>query len=1324
MHRTAAAVLLALAAFPLFAAITGTVMTNDGAPISGARVTVHAVETPDARRVRLLSESPQSAALLTTQTDARGNFSLESPKDAVVDLRITAAGYDPHQRRIERDEEVGAVALVKSEMKSGTIRAGGKPVAGATIVLAYGGAEYIAKTDEHGKYEAPDPKRARSITVIHPSWAIEEEIFMGPATASALNRTLSAGTTLTGRVTGADGAPAAKVPVLVDAWPAAVSGDDGTFTIARAPSKWTSVTAQLGPVSAMRAQSADKSVTLKLAKSGTLTGRVTDSKTKLPVAGAMVGAGQRMGRMAMTASTAALTDAKGNFSMAVLPGTYMVNVSHPAYDTRPLEITVASGQIQSRDLPATPLARVSGVVMNEDKKPVAAATISPEEATESFPPSPMRFMRDAATVSGPDGRFSTRVQGDSDLRVRASRRGYPPAKSESFRVVPGDRKSGVVITIANGIAVTGKVTDREGTPLSGVTVIANEAAGGPRGAMIRSVIMLGAPGAEEDNVKTGSDGQFTLRVKEGTYDFVFRREGYAQKSLRGQTISTASTGPFEATLDPAVEITGRVVRNGAGVEGVTINSFSEMGVGGSATTAPDGSFTLTGLSPGELRASIRKETDFIQEMRTMTAPGRDIVIEIPSGSRVTGRVIDKATRKPVASFQAGVSTSRSGGGMVMMAPPQLKAFTNDDGSFVLENIPTGAVNLIASAPGYAQARMNLTVEEGKPIADVELELDPGTKLVGKVTGPDGAALSGATVRVAGAGSGAVMMMGGMGKQAVTDSDGEYTIDALEASDTNVEISHQKYVGTRKEIVVKGREVRLDVQLTSGQRVTGTVVTEAGAPVPDAEIEALGGAGSFRQARSDANGAFVFESMPAARYRFTASKRGFAEATMEDVDTGTGAPVRLVMKSGATLYGQVRGLSPEELQSAMVEVRGETYATAVVDSTGNFRMEGAPIGTVRVAAVVSRNFSMRKSSQPQTVTVAAGESRQVDLEFRSDTVISGRVTRNGKPLASASISFSPRRGASTQTSSSATTDEAGNYSVSGLESGDYNVSVIDMQRFSPYQTTYEVSGSSNFDIDYTATALRGRVVDAATGDPLNDARVRLRAVQSDGPFRGDLSAATDVAGTFTIDFVAPGTYTVTADKTGFGNDMKEVVITERQPQDVDFRLSKADGITLKVVDARNAQGINAYVWVYDQTGRFVGDSGMRFGGADSASDVKVALAPGQYSVVVSSIDYAPVTVNIASPGTQTVRLSPGGKIVLRSSRSERQRIRLVDANGYHYPRTPNSTGGRDLAPSPATLPIDHIAPGNYSIQVLADNDARVVKSIPVVVTERGVIEVDV
>jgi uncharacterized protein (DUF2141 family) len=198
----------------------------------------------------------------------------------------------------------------------------------------------------------------------------------------------------------------------------------------------------------------------------------------------------------------------------------------------------------------------------------------------------------------------------------------------------------------------------------------------------------------------------------------------------------------------------------------------------------------------------------------------------------------------------------------------------------------------------------------------------------------------------------------------------------------------------------------------------------------------------------------------------------------------------------------------------------------------------------------------------------------------------------------------------------------------------------------------------------------------------------------------------------------------ADKGGFGNDVREITVGERTPADIELKLSKNDGVTLKIIDARTGQPLSAMVWVFDSAGRYVQDSGLRIGGGDSAADVRLALAPGQYSATVSTFDYAPQSVTITSPGTQTVALTPGGKVVLRSTRSDRQRVRLVDARGNVYPRTPSGFNHRDLQPSPATVSYDHVAPGNYAVQVLTNNDTTIERSIPVVVTERGVIDVDV
>ena len=75
-------------------------------------------------------------------------------------------------------------------------------------------------------------------------------------------------------------------------------------------------------------------------------------------------------------------------------------------------------------------------------------------------------------------------------------------------------------------------------------------------------------------------------------------------------------------------------------------------------------------------------------------------------------------------------------------PPVLKSFRTEDGSFQLDGLPVGPVQLLVSAPGYVQYRVpGLVLEEGKPVRDLEVALETGTKISGRVTGPDGKPVS-------------------------------------------------------------------------------------------------------------------------------------------------------------------------------------------------------------------------------------------------------------------------------------------------------------------------------------------------------------------------------------------------------------------------------------------------------------------------------------------------------------------------------------------------------------------------------------------------------
>jgi len=1310
-RRLAVFLALSFAAFPSLAAITGVVMSTDGQPISGAKVSIRGYESSEARAARLLSATPEPVPIATASTDAKGNFSLESPKEAVVYLGVEARGFAPEQKTIERDEDAGAIALVKAESRTAKITAAGKPLPNATVALGYGAYEYVTRTNGDGAYTAPASTRLQGLTVIHPDYAIDQRapsLRSGGLTAAEMNRTLTAGTPLKGMVVGPDGTtPVAKATVGLDTWPLAVTADDGTFTIAHAPAKWTRLWARKDALLGQRDAAKEPALqTIRLAKAPVITGRAIDGRTKTPVAGVTVEIGAR--RFGMGASVAtALTDAKGAFSMTVPPGTYSMIADHPGYTSSSVDVAGLPGQQVSKDLTLTQRARVSGTVVDEGKKGVVAAVVVPEESEASAMgwgggPGEQQF-------SGPDGRFSMRVDADLQYQVRATKKGLPTAKSDSFRLTPGERKSGVTVVIPTGFAVSGRVTDGDGKPLSGVAVKATEAEPGNRG-MTR--VFFGGPTREDDSILTGSDGTYTLRVKEGAYDFGFSREGYAPKTVRGQTVSASSQTKVDATLDPAVEISGRVTRAGTPIENAFVSAMTS-GNSSATSTGPDGSFTVGGLSAGSVRLMVRKMDDFVQEMRNVTAPARDVVIDLPAGGRVTGRVTEKGSSKAITVFQAGISTSGQGGGMVRMGPPQLRDFNSEDGTFTLDNVPAGAVVLVASAPGYASARLNLTVEEGKTVNNANVELDQGTKLIGHVSGANGAGLSDVEVRILPSATGG-FAMGAMSRSASTDANGDYVLDGLSAGEETVSFSAASHAPVRKTVTLKGRETRLDVQLAAGTPVTGTVTTDSGSPVADATVQVMGG-GAFGAERTKADGSFEIDGLAPGRYRFVASKSGFADGVAEDVDVSSGAPVRITMHTGGTIYGHVSGLSKEELATASVDAFANRLNTsASVDAAGNYKMEGVPIGTVRLNATASKDLTGRKTSTAQTVDVTAGSSQQVDFAFRDDVVIRGRVSRNGAPVKGGNIMFYPRTG-QTQASASTAVDDQGQYSVSGLDEAEYNVVVMDEQRFSPYTTTYQVRGSGTFDVDYRTAALRGRVIDVASGEPIANATVNLRSTTPAEGFRMPRASVTDAAGTFLIDSVAPGGYTLTGAHDGYGNEVQDITVTESGTDNIELKLSRNDGVMLTIVDARDGRNLAGSAVVFDQQGRVVHDGRPMFGGGGDPAATRLPVAPGSYTATVGANGYAPRTVSFQSPSTQKVALTPGGTLLVTSKHSEPRRFRLIDASGFVYPHYDSSNRTRELTPNPGTTTIPNVASGTYTIQLLGDGDA-VVDSRQVTVQE--------
>jgi hypothetical protein len=409
-----------------------------------------------------------------------------------------------------------------------------------------------------------------------------------------------------------------------------------------------------------------------------------------------------------------------------------------------------------------------------------------------------------------------------------------------------------------------------------------------------------------------------------------------------------------------------------------------------------------------------------------------------------------------------------------------------------------------------------------------------------------------------------------------------------------------------------------------------------------------------------------------------------------------------MEAGAVVYGNVTGFRPEDAKNVVVGAgSGSNWSEARIDSAGNYRIEGAPTGSVTVAASI-QSMGGSSSSGEKRVDLAPGVSVQVDLTFSEGNSVQGRVARNGTPVSGARVMF---RAKDRRNSSQAlgTSMDDGSYSVRGLQDGEYDLNAADMQTMQSFSVSCTVTGPSRCDVDMRGSQVRGTVMDSGTGEPISGASVSMLPSAT----RFVASTTTDARGSFTLDSLAPGTYQVRADKKGYGQQILDLNVTEGPAQDLSFRLSKTEGARLRVVDGRDGRDIGAMVAAIDPAGRVAYETFG--GGADGVYNLP--LTPGAYKLVIVATGLAPRNVRMVVPSAEMrVALSPGGRLVINSSSAQNESAKLLASTGEAYLRGRwDPTGTIILQPGRTTM--DNVAPGSYTLVVLdASGNAKVTKQV--------------
>lgn len=1258
---------LFLAPLAARAAVTGRVIDADGKPLAGIRVRAFARETPEVMFARFLAATPERRPVGSAQTKADGSFSVDARSHGVVDLILDDASREPVIVEVVDGEDAGAFVLRPAKKVRGRITAGGKGVANATVIVA---GDIVVRTGEDGSFEIVPPSltsRGGFVVVVHPDYAPAMDP-PGRDRKAPYDVELRAGVALSGRVLAADGkTPVAGATVRANHWPLAKSSDDGTYRIAHAP-PFEVLSAIDG--SRVGRTTFDKRVAshdIVLRAGGSISGTLRSSKDDTPIAGARVS----ISSPGVFTQPSAITDAKGNFTIApVAPTSGSLFMQHLAFSGDSTPVEVIEGARVTRNLSAMPLARIRGSVVDEQRRPVAAARA-------------MLTMSSASATTGPDGTFLLRVPPVSrfsqPMSVVVGRSGYATESAGPFALQPGELKS-VQISLRRGFRFEVQVVDREGRPIANEPVALTRWTD-PDDVQSRVSMVC----SEADPVLcqvTDESGRRVYELLDGKYDVMAGGRTTPLKTL-GQQMLDARSKPLVIELERGLVVEGRVLgADDQPVEGATVSTANRSSITQSDAT---GAFAFRNLAAGAtVTLAAETRAGLFTDPVSVTAPAGDVILRLPRPARIEGRVFDRESKQPVRDFSISVVRERRQFGM-----SPVKKFTSEDGRFVLDEIAPGKVDLNVLAKGYAPGSMVDVPAAGGATATVEIALDRGGTVTGRVS-------SGGTPVPDVAISLAMMSnRGGMPPQVRTDTSGEFTIDGVPAGTQSLSLRKNGYVPKTTAVeVTAGRESRANVELERGRTLEGRVVDSAGRGLPLAEV-------SFRNApmssaRTDADGAFRVEGLGDQSYTVTARKDGYLQAELE-VNPAQNASVTITLGRGGSISGRVVGVTETDLSSIHVSASGDRgwRSTTPPDASGNFTIQGVPDGRAEIRAVQMR--PTRRQSEPKVIEVTNGSGPFVQLDFTGGIVVRGRVTREGKPVEGA-VTFSPANPAQRGLTNTWTELVAGAYEVRLAEPGEYMVRV--QQMYGQVRTSapqkINVTSAMTHDIEIRGATLRGRVLDERTGAPIAGAMVEVSS-----PGWGT-NATSDSDGRFSLDSLNDATYRVTASRERFVAEPREVVISGGSDAEVEVRLRQGESIGVRVVDAADGRALNAAI-----TPRVKGAKGSSAPHGRPASlengMQRLWLLPGTYSADVWVQGYVPRTVDLQVPGPDIhVMLERGGTVIVQGRVSGAVFVRLR-AGEKRYPTSVGS--GR----------MENVPAGTYALEAVDDKQKVLATKEGIVVT---------
>ena len=790
------------------------------------------------------------------------------------------------------------------------------------------------------------------------------------------------------------------------------------------------------------------------------------------------------------------------------------------------------------------------------------------------------------------------------------------------------------LEMARGLPVRGRVVDATGQGVARAEILARGYGLGQLawgwGIQANSQASL---------ARSADDGAFEIPglPPQGAWVLYARKKGYAGDYAEAFALREDTGVPsIELKLLPGAVLRGRVV----GLQGEDLGP-AQVGFWGNNAElaadrsfkklAPDGTFELTGLPPGNWTINLwmngRQGT---QKQITDLKAGEvreGIELEMAAGVEVSGHLVD-GDGKPVPHQSLML---RSVGGNNNW----LNGQTDEDGAFVFRGVKRGKVQLTIWGGSGGARPIGESFEAPASGLRITYERDPVVTIFGRVLGPDGDPIPLAQVRIRSASSGpgrrGEMMPGRQGVDVLNGAfrqtvSGKPPFEVAVRSPRDADGKPLNLLETGAKVTDPSKEVV--IRMERGLEVRGVVVDAKGQGISGAPVRV-----GERTVRTGENGAFqILGLRPGKQYLFVGPVPGYASPPYQQVEAGDHS-LRIALQPGLQIKGKVFDANGKPVAQGHVSASWKAAgsakggnASAQVQPGGSFTIDGVPAGVLVTLNVQVWNSGGGASFAPTQVDGVRPGADDIVVRLGSGLSIEGVVLMpDGKPATGCFVGANPSDGTNVHTGWTQI-DEHGAWKISGLKPQKYDVKVMRQDGGpAPKPTPVEAPAAGVRITLPRAAALSGRVAGLSAAEV---AQWRVRIWDEQG--QSASSTALKADGTWRFPSLN-------------GDVRYHIGVSKRG----DERFAKTgpvdpgrDDIVLRMQQGRSISGVldrslapEGNVWVSAESGGWKARAEYQ----ENGGFVIRGLPPGAYDVSARSADGAKARKANVQAGAENVRL---------------------------------------------------------------------------------------